>query len=138
MTFTQKMFSFQGRLRRRDFWLMVAVQWGVLIAYWLFIAIVAIALGAGSTMQGQARGPILVFYVVNSILSLGLVASLVWVGLAIQVKRCHDRNQSGWFVLFGLIPFFSLINLGILDGTAGPNRFGPSPKNIDANAEVFA
>ena len=60
--------------------------------------------------------------------------ALLWPSLALQVKRWHDRDKSGWFVLVNLIPFigwlWTLIECGFLDGTQGPNRFGPSPKGI--------
>jgi uncharacterized membrane protein YhaH (DUF805 family) len=143
VTFAQKLFSFEGRLRRRDFWLGVLIQWGILIAYYLVVTILAVALGVGAGALADPNAPVtgaaMVLMLVNGVLAVGLFAGLLWMGLAIQVKRCHDRNQSGWFVLFGIIPFFSLINLGILDGTPGANRFGPSPKHpASPSAEVFA
>ena len=63
-----------------------------------------------------------------------LYAVDVWIGLALAVKRCHDRDKSGWFLLIGFIPIIGgvwlLVELGFLDGTQGPNRFGPSPKGL--------
>jgi uncharacterized membrane protein YhaH (DUF805 family) len=57
--------------------------------------------------------------------------AMLWPYIATGVKRLHDRNQSGWWMLILLIPvvgfFFWLINMGILKGTTGPNRFGPDP-----------
>ena len=51
---------------------------------------------------------------------------------AVGVKRCHDRNRSGWFLLIGVIPLLNLwllVELGLLSGTRGPNRFGlPEPR----------
>jgi uncharacterized membrane protein YhaH (DUF805 family) len=47
---------------------------------------------------------------------------------AVGVKRCHDRDRRGWFLLIGIIPLLNLwllVELGMLPGTAGPNRFGP-------------
>ena len=53
----------------------------------------------------------------------------LWPGIAVSVKRLHDRGRSAWFLLILLIPvigaFWLLIELGILPGTSGPNRFGP-------------
>ena len=50
-------------------------------------------------------------------------------GLLISIKRCHDRDRSGWFMLATLIPLVGpiwvLVELGFLRGTVGPNRFGP-------------
>jgi len=60
---------------------------------------------------------------------------------AVSVRRLHDTNRSGWWVLGNLIPFFgglAILVLCALDGTAGVNRYGPDPKGRDATAEVFA
>jgi uncharacterized membrane protein YhaH (DUF805 family) len=58
----------------------------------------------------------------------------LWPGLALGVKRCHDRDKTGWFLLIGLIPIIGaiwlLVELGFLDGTQGPNKYGPSPKGV--------
>jgi len=49
--------------------------------------------------------------------------------ILIYIKRFHDRDKSGWWVLIGLIPIIGalwlLIELGFLKGTDGPNRYGP-------------
>jgi uncharacterized membrane protein YhaH (DUF805 family) len=50
--------------------------------------------------------------------------------IIVHIKRFHDRDKSGWWVLIGLVPIIGaiwlLIELGFLKGTPGPNRFGPS------------
>ena len=51
--------------------------------------------------------------------------------LAVQVRRFHDQDKSGWFALFNLIPYVGVLIVLILmliDGTPGDNRFGPDPK----------
>jgi uncharacterized membrane protein YhaH (DUF805 family) len=59
----------------------------------------------------------------------GTISSLSLVPqLAIGIKRCHDRNRSGWFVLIAFIPLVQLwyfVEMGFLSGTRGDNRFGP-------------
>jgi uncharacterized membrane protein YhaH (DUF805 family) len=115
------LFSFQGRIRRLHFWL-AGITVGVvyMVIYMLLFS-----------MSGFAQGT-------PNPLILGLMALLyipvIWIGLALDVKRCHDRDKSGWFVLIGLIPLIGaiwlLVELGFLDGTQGPNRFGPSPKGV--------
>ena len=56
---------------------------------------------------------------------------IFWTSLAVGAKRCHDRGRSGWFQLISLIPFIGslwlLVELGILKGKEGENRFGPDP-----------
>ncbi|TVT40060.1 DUF805 domain-containing protein [Hymenobacter setariae] len=46
------------------------------------------------------------------------------------VKRLHDLDLRGWWLLFILVPLVSIglgSALAFVSGTAGPNRFGPSP-----------
>ena len=53
-----------------------------------------------------------------------------WAGIAVQVKRLHDRDKSGWWVMldFLILPaFWNFFALGIRKGTYGRNRFGPDP-----------
>lgn len=58
--------------------------------------------------------------------------AITWAGLASSVKRWHDPDKSGWWVLIGLIPVIR----GDLDtgrerlpqgDGGGQNRFGPDP-----------
>jgi uncharacterized membrane protein YhaH (DUF805 family) len=59
---------------------------------------------------------------------LGLIA--FYPTLAVSVKRCHDRNHSGWFLCLGLLPLVNLwvaIELACLTGTTGPNAYGDDP-----------
>ncbi len=59
------------------------------------------------------------------------MAVVNYLALAVSVKRCHDRDRSGWFLLIYFIPIIGelwvSIELGFLRGTAGANRFGPDP-----------
>jgi uncharacterized membrane protein YhaH (DUF805 family) len=55
---------------------------------------------------------------------------ILWPGIAILIKRSHDRDRSGWFILLFLVPLLNLwplIELLFLRGTIGSNRFGPDP-----------
>lgn len=49
------------------------------------------------------------------------------------VRRLHDRDKSGWWILINFIPFVGWIILLIMlaeKGTEGPNRFGPYPLKL--------
>jgi uncharacterized membrane protein YhaH (DUF805 family) len=64
------------------------------------------------------------------LLSLLFALAALYPWIAIGIKRCHDRNRTGWFLLIGLIPLVSIwlvVELSILRGSVGPNRFGPDP-----------
>jgi uncharacterized membrane protein YhaH (DUF805 family) len=146
MGLSRILFSFAGRLNRAAYW---ATTVGVyLIAALLLWAAIALALSRSpltSIIHGSDALAI--------ILAVAIVLALVWVGLALGIKRLHDRNKSGWWlllfyfvpaVLHGLgrhgdaggtilsligfaISIWALVELGFLRGTAGENRFGPDP-----------
>ncbi|ESQ83732.1 hypothetical protein AEAC466_12050 [Asticcacaulis sp. AC466] len=135
MSLAQFLFSFQGRVRRLHLWLFLlalSVAYGGL--FWQF-GHFHVDHGGG-WMNGSHYawyGP--GFYFVSHNPAFGLFALVaVWMKLAVLVKRWHDRDKSGWWMLIGLIPFVGglwiLIECGFLDGTPGPNRFGPSPKGL--------
>lgn len=51
--------------------------------------------------------------------------------LAVSIRRLHDQDKSGWFYLINFVPFVGgiiMIVFYLLEGTRGPNRFGPDPK----------
>ena len=60
-----------------------------------------------------------------------LYVPLIWISLALGVKRWHDRNKSGWWVLIGMIPIigplWQFIEAGCMRGTVGANQYGPDP-----------
>jgi uncharacterized membrane protein YhaH (DUF805 family) len=110
--------EFNGRSRRKEYWMFTLYN----------IVIVMVLYLAGLVML--LRGSI-------SMVFFGL-AILYWLavlvpGLAVCVRRLHDIDKSGWFILVSLIPAVGgiiLLVLVCLDGTPGDNRFGPSPKAI--------
>ncbi len=117
--------DFAGRSRRKEYWFFL-----------LFVLIVAIALSIVegvlglSGMVGGVYGPLTLIFL------LGILVP----SIAVQIRRFHDQDKSGWFVLLSLIPFVGgliVLVFMFLEGTKGPNRFGPDPKN-PAGAEVFS
>jgi uncharacterized membrane protein YhaH (DUF805 family) len=111
LTLSWLLFSFQGRISRKPYWLAVAV----------FIAVQIVASLLDLILSGSANG------------ILSMVASLVVLvaSIAVSVKRWHDRDKSGWWYLIIFVPLigwvWSVVENGFLRGTEGPNRFGPDP-----------
>jgi len=123
------LFSFNGRTRRRDFWAgccLAGALYGILL-------VVASAILRDAIDRHQLVREALADFV----FLVGLVL-LFWTNLALLTKRFHDRNKSWAWSLISLVPFlgtlWALIEAGCLDGTLGPNRFGPSPKG-DGSSE---
>ncbi|TSJ42808.1 DUF805 domain-containing protein [Mucilaginibacter corticis] len=93
--------QFTGRARRSEYWYFA-----------LFSLIISIIL----MVIGKAIG----FMGLYNIYSLAVLIPSIAVG----VRRMHDVNKSGWFIL---IPIYNLI-LACTDGTPGDNNYGPDPK----------
>ena len=51
---------------------------------------------------------------------------MIFFGLTLNIRRCHDLGKSGWYVLaiFFIIPGLFLL---FKKGTVGPNKYGPDP-----------
>ena len=105
----------------------------ILLVVSLIGVVVLVAVTHGDPNSSSVSGGMAIFGFIGGLFFYGL---LFWMSLALQVKRWHDRDKSGTWVFINLIPFigwiWSLIECGFLDGTPGPNRFGPSPKGIVA------
>jgi uncharacterized membrane protein YhaH (DUF805 family) len=135
------LFSFYGRIGRGGFWLgliagIVAIAAAFAIAYLVFGMPFSATnadgtpLISGSPMPPDAK----INYSVPGLIIVGIGYILgLWISLAAQVKRWHDRGASGWWVLINLIPGIgTLVSCGFLEGKPGPNRFGPDPRNATA------
>ncbi|MEI9964107.1 MAG: DUF805 domain-containing protein [Caulobacteraceae bacterium] len=139
MNVLQRALSFEGRQRRRDFWLTVLVLW---VISWILTSIVRAVYAPAVYVTSDH--PVMRWMVFQHMSAgfgvVGLI--LLWPSLANGVKRCHDRDKSGWWMLLTLIPLIGwiwwLIELGFLDGTPGSNRFGPSPKGMGGSEEATA
>ncbi|KLV09052.1 inner membrane protein [Photobacterium aquae] len=109
------LFSFQGRMRRRDYWL-----------YSLPVLLVMMPVIIYSPMDMAAENDL------QSILSLLITGFAMWASMALNAKRLHDRGKSAWWLILTFAPLvgpvFVIIELGCLDGTKGDNAYGPDPK----------
>ena len=54
--------------------------------------------------------------------------------IAVSVRRLHDIDRTGWWVLISLVPLIGWIVLLVFhvqDSTPGPNKYGPNPKSAN-------
>jgi len=135
----KRFFDFSGRSRRKEFWLWILF---VIIVY-VVAGILDVQLGLGGAATSSSEfGDGGVSASANF---SGGVLTLVWMlitlipNLSVSVRRLHDVDKSGWFILLGLIPLVGLylIYLYVQPGTPGPNRFGPDPKAGETDAQAF-
>ena len=139
LTWKEILFSFKGRIPRRQYWGGI----GILILSSVPIGLIIFAIGDSKSAVSIAFVAI-----------IGIVAyiALIWASFALGIKRWHDRDKSGWWMLIGFIPIiggmvnrvtvdfhglisfisliaaiWSFVEQGCLRGTEGPNRFGDDP-----------
>jgi uncharacterized membrane protein YhaH (DUF805 family) len=115
LTVLKKYADFSGRARRMEYWMFSLISLLIMCG----LVIVDAMLGVDIGEQGIG------------ILSAIYVLAVLVPSLAVSVRRLHDTDRTGWWVLVGLVPFVGdivLLIFFVLDGTPGDNRFGPNPK----------
>jgi uncharacterized membrane protein YhaH (DUF805 family) len=142
------LFSPHGRINRAKYWLFVVVSAVIMI-----VLVAGISLVWASQLYDPRGG---FSFSPVALVVVGVVYLLLLiVGIFIGIKRLHDRDKSGWWLLlFYLVPMvfswisailsrngigalfalaslvvsiWTLVELGCLRGTAGPNRYGEDP-----------
>lgn len=119
---SQKFATFSGRARRQEYWL-----------FYLDCMIVSSAL---SSMSLSLVHNIVANVIVTTI-SVAWTLFIIIPSLAVLVRRLHDTNRSGWWLLIWLLPVIGWIVLFVftlLPGTAGENDYGDDPKAGEAAA----
>lgn len=101
--------NFNGRASRSQYWYFV-----------LFNVIIGILCTILTAIIGNA----------GTIITYIIDLALLLPGLGLAVRRLHDINKSGWFLLLSLIPLVGAIILIIWfckDSEMQPNQYGPVP-----------
>jgi uncharacterized membrane protein YhaH (DUF805 family) len=130
--------EFTGRSRRKEYWMFVLLM--VVVG---FVAGLIEGLLGLTGMIGGVYGPI----------SLLIGLAFLVPSISVSIRRLHDSNRSGWWLLIVAIPYaltaalflagslvlagvFSMISLVavvvllvlmVIEGTKGPNQYGPDP-----------
>jgi uncharacterized membrane protein YhaH (DUF805 family) len=111
----QRYAKFDGRAGRAEFW------WFALGNFIIMIAL--------SILTGIAS----IFW----ILYIGYAIAVLIPSIGVAIRRLHDTNKSGWFLLIGLIPFVGFIILIVfyaMEGTNGPNDHGAAAEPASVTA----
>ncbi|MGN0846769.1 MAG: DUF805 domain-containing protein [Kiritimatiellia bacterium] len=108
LTCWKKYATFSGRARRKEYWMFI-----------LFNFLAYVVAGALDAMFGGG-------------LITGLYCLAVFLpSFAVFVRRLHDTNKSGWWILISLVPVIGSIWLLIIllsDSSLGSNKYGSNPK----------
>ena len=114
----KKYLVFEGRARREEYWYFI-----------LFNILAGIILGVVDNMTGT----------LNLETGMGFLSGLYSLAvliptIAVAIRRLHDTDRSGWWLLIALIPVIGglvLLVFFVLDGTPASNQYGPNPKGIN-------
>ncbi len=131
------LFGFRGRINRAKYWL-------TFVIYFIALFVLYVRFSLFFSFPADLLGFLLIFAVP--------VIPITVSSIAVAIKRLHDRNKSGWWLLvFYLLPgvignigpytgldivfqlaslalsIWALVELGFLRGTSGGNRYGPDP-----------
>lgn len=134
MSLLKEMFASSGRIDRGLYWRVLLLYMGAL----LILGFIGAFIGFALTGHGY----------------VDLAVPILALSIPISVKRLHDRDKSGWWLIaFFVLPealnrtdgldgtglplafsfasamlsIWAFVELGFLRGTVGPNRFGPDP-----------
>ena len=112
MNIGRLLFSFEGRINRTSYWM----SWIVFVP----LSLMGMAIATNQEILELYR--------------VVVVLVMVWPMLAIQAKRWHDIDMSGWWLLVNLLPvvgpLIALVMNGFLPGTNGENHFGPATRQL--------
>lgn len=114
---------FNGRARRMEYWYFVLFNIIVLIV----LSLIDVLLGTFNIVRGVG--------LLSGIYTLAVLIPT----LAVTVRRLHDIDRTGWWILINLIPLIGTIVLLVFEltpGTPGSNRYGPDPKQATGEARV--
>lgn len=105
MSWRQDYFSFRGRVGRKACWLYVAISTPLLVALVLVSWTYAWSVPGAYENGGPTPFPSGMIGMAGAVLFFSVLAALLVVGLAVTVKRLHDRNKAWWWIaVFIIIP----------------------------------
>ncbi|HEX6375691.1 MAG TPA: DUF805 domain-containing protein [Allosphingosinicella sp.] len=138
--------EFTGRSRRKEYWMFVLLAVAVALVLYLVEGLLGLRGWIGP------YGPLVLLFELAILIP----------SIAVGIRRLHDTNRSGWWLMIGygpalvsmllplvgighlglimiltlvsLVGFVALLVLMVLEGTKGPNQYGPDPKGAEGTA----
>lgn len=131
ITCLKKYAVFEGRARRKEFWMYFLFNWLFFIAWSFGVGILLAVLGVAVGDTSQSIGPQSPAngWIMPLAIQLYLWATIIPT-ISVTVRRLHDTGRSGWWWWFQLVPIIGPIAMLIfLCGVSKPgeNQYGPNP-----------
>ncbi len=122
--------TYNGRINRSKIWMAILYYIGAAVVAFVLFKVLSLVVPGEIDEDGSfhVEGLKALPYIV---LGIAYVAFNIWSGICVGIKRYHDRDKSGWWLLIQLVPIVGpiwyFVEAFCLRGTVGPNRFGPDP-----------
>lgn len=128
-TYWRRIFDFKGRSSRSEYW------WVFLFNIIFVVAIIfAMSFVGGDidTPDNMAGLPQILYWVYMGFIIVNIIPAL-----ALNVRRLHDQDKTGWWLLIYIVPFGSIVLLVFMcrKGTHGPNPYGYD--TLGGHGDVF-
>lgn len=131
--FFRNYFNFKGRADRTEMWLFQAVLYMIFqVVYILMYPFIILGafISAFNHSLSYNHISILNMFVVYGLFFIVMIPFII-PSIALAVRRLHDTNRSGWYLLLQFIPLIGgiiVLFLLAIDGDKGANQYGDDPK----------
>lgn len=127
----KRYFDFSGRSRRKEYWMFFLLY----LVLYIIAGILDVQLGFATTTSASEFGDGTAsasFNMQGGMLTMIVALAFLIPNIAVAVRRMHDNDKSGWWIL---VPIYNIIVIWFMEGTKGPNRFGPDPKGAAGDTQ---
>ena len=128
----RKFLVVSGRARRKEYWLFFLFCFAAGVILPVIDMVGRLNISTGTLDKESGFGLLIGLFIAISVVP----------GITLSIRRLHDVDKSGWWILLSLIPVLGalcLLVLACLKGTPGENRFGEDPlaSNLDRQGEII-
>jgi uncharacterized membrane protein YhaH (DUF805 family) len=116
-------FSSEGRIGRLRWWIGLALLWGIAIGATIISSTIISIVPEGAVPTALGAMFIIFFFGWIIVMMIGYVM--------LMIKRCHDRDHTGYYILMQWIPLIGLIfwlELAFASGSYFRNKYGEPPR----------
>lgn len=130
---------FTGRLNRKSYFiglLFAILPLFIFVTLWGLINILVRSLNGISFLDTTN-------HIINLVIPFLITISLPWLvflGICVTIRRCHDFGSNGFLSLITVIPYLGLLAVFaflFIKSDGGPNIYGPQIKDRKVLADIF-
>ena len=118
-TIKETLFTFKGRINRPQY----------ILGMLFLIVLGMISLAFSKYIHNLDSNHLIstFTFIILTLIKIAINLLIVAISFSLMIRRLHDLNKSGWYVLIAAIPIICILfgaYLIIFSGTKGPNKYG--------------